>query len=82
MVSAMRCAFLSDAAGMYPKGLAHERRQHRDMIRIYASGWLAAALAAGNRAMVLAVTPYCNKMRDPNWWPDDTWLWWNDPVAE
>ena len=68
-------ACMASLKSLYPQGV-REAQQHRDLIKVYLSGWLGAlkenGVAQNEGLKKEAMRIAC----DPNWWPDNEWAWW------
>ena len=60
---------------MYPNGV-NSAQQHRDVIRVYVVAWGDALKYSGSLIALEAHKEECLKLSDPNWWPDNSWVWW------
>jgi hypothetical protein len=62
---------------VWPGGLdwQKDKRQHRDMILLYAMGWLDALAHAGCEDHLAQVAEEYKYTADFNWWPDESWRW-------
>ena len=71
----MREAFRRDMRLMWPNGPA-SAHQHRDIVRVFAMGWCDALMAVGAKEAVEAFVREFASISDPNWWPGESWVWW------
>lgn len=75
--AAFRTAFKDAMAHLWPNGVS-DRRQVRDVIRIYAMGVVDALMALDKLDAVDACVQWMETIVDEQWMPDDSWNWWHD----
>lgn len=60
---------------MYPKGIG-TAQQHRDVILNYLVGWANGLQVNGHTMELEKFIEEVKFVRDPNWMPDISWVWW------
>jgi hypothetical protein len=60
----------------YPKGVG-SAQQHRDTIRLYMCGWMDSLVFGSRGQEITDLLPEVRRISDPNWWPDESWVWWD-----
>lgn len=76
--------FRSSMKHIYPDGDIGSK-QLRDLCRVFIMGWVGAVLDPKDNeeggGMITGVwptdDPEFKRVTDENWWPDDSWKWWN-----
>lgn len=73
----MKEAFLKAMAEVWPGGLdwQNDKRQHRDMIRLFTMGWMEALESLGKEEECRLLYEEYKYLSDYNCWPDETWRW-------
>lgn len=64
---------------IFPEKIAN-RRQVRDLIRTFVAGWITCLHHGSNKRKdaerAIEILSQTEFMRNPNWWPDESWSWW------
>lgn len=66
---------MQSLAKAYPNGMS-SAQQHRDVIRNYWCGWMDCLMNRGDKGELNKLCVEHARMADPNWWPDNSWVWW------
>jgi len=77
----MKEQFLEDMRRLWPGGCV-SAYQHRDLVRVFAMGWCDALMHAGAADEVLRWGEQFGAIADENWWPDQSWRWWEETAAD
>ena len=75
LIEKMKEKFLDCMRHLYPTGTPENQHAHRDMIRVFAMGWIESLLAAGQEQLADAWLQEYTPMADLDWWPDESWSW-------
>lgn len=68
----MKNRFRECMRAMYPAGVTNQH-QHRDLARVFFYAWCESLLAADHLREVNELLEEYEAIRDPNWWPDESW---------
>ncbi len=75
----MKEAYLHCMSLLFPDGLPNAEEQHRDTIKIFSMGWAEALKKNNDKEGLTEWVVLCQPISKPNWWPDDSWKWWDLP---